>query len=97
LEYADSGTLNTYLNEHFKELEWEDKLNLALQLIHAVSCLHERDIIHRDLVIIMIVICGLIIMILNFFLLFNSMQIIYLSIEKLLSWRILGYQQKKHL
>ena len=51
LEYADGGTLETYLNEHFSELEWKDKLCLALQLADAVLCLHERDIIHRDLVI----------------------------------------------
>jgi serine/threonine protein kinase len=52
LEYADSGTLKTYLKEHFKELEWDDKLKLALQLASAILCLHESDIIHRDLVII---------------------------------------------
>ena len=51
LEYADGGTLETYLREHFSELEWKDKLCLALQLADAVLCLHERDIIHRDLVI----------------------------------------------
>jgi serine/threonine protein kinase len=51
LEYADSGTLKTYLNDHFNELEWKDKYCLALQLANAVLCLHERDIIHRDLVI----------------------------------------------
>ncbi|GBB87501.1 hypothetical protein RclHR1_00140005 [Rhizophagus clarus] len=49
LEYADSGTLNTYLDEHFNELTWEDKLCLALQLTSAVYSLHEQDIIHRDL------------------------------------------------
>ena len=51
MEYADSGTLETYLNEHFNELKWEDKLNLALQFAKAVLCLHECGIIHRDLVI----------------------------------------------
>jgi len=55
LEYADSGTLETYLNEHFSELEWKDKLCLALQLSDAVLCLHERGIIHRDMVIYFIV------------------------------------------
>ncbi|UZO02682.1 uncharacterized protein OCT59_021161 [Rhizophagus irregularis] len=49
LEYADSGTLETYLNEHFNELKWNDKLKLAFQLASAVSHLHKRDIIHRDL------------------------------------------------
>ena len=52
LEYADSGTLNAYLNEHFGELDWNDKYQLALQLSSAVECLHDCDIIHRDLVII---------------------------------------------
>lgn len=51
LEYANNGTLNTYLCEHFNELEWKDKFCLALQLASAVLCLHEHDIIHRDLVL----------------------------------------------
>ncbi|EXX69760.1 kinase-like domain-containing protein [Rhizophagus irregularis DAOM 181602=DAOM 197198] len=49
LEYADSGTLKTYLENHFNELDWHDKYQLALQLTSAVTCLHEFDIIHRDL------------------------------------------------
>lgn len=53
LEYADSGTLNAYLKDHFDDLSWKDKLDLALQLVNAVSCLHEQDIIHRDLVILL--------------------------------------------
>jgi serine/threonine protein kinase len=52
LEYADSDTLNTYLNNHFNELNWNDKLHLAFQLASAVECIHCRGIIHRDLVII---------------------------------------------
>ena len=51
LEYADSGTLNTYLDEHFNELNLNDKFHLALQLANAVEFLHEEGIIHRDLVI----------------------------------------------
>ncbi|CAI2185193.1 18020_t:CDS:2, partial [Funneliformis geosporum] len=49
LEYADSGTLNDYLNQHFNELQWDDKFGLALQLASAVSCLHDFDIVHCDL------------------------------------------------
>ncbi|CAB4463829.1 unnamed protein product [Rhizophagus irregularis] len=49
LEYADSGTLTTYLNEHFNELKWNDKYQLALQLASAIAYMHECDIIHCDL------------------------------------------------
>ncbi|PKB95050.1 kinase-like protein [Rhizophagus irregularis] len=50
LEYADSGTLRTYLNHHFNDLNWDDKYQLALQLASAVACIHECKIIHCDLV-----------------------------------------------
>jgi serine/threonine protein kinase len=50
LEYADSGTLSTYLSEQFSKLDWENKLSLALQLANAVSYLHDHNIIHPDLV-----------------------------------------------
>ncbi|CAB4390485.1 unnamed protein product [Rhizophagus irregularis] len=49
LEYADSGTLNTYLTDHFSELDWSDKYHLASQLASAIEFLHGEDIIHRDL------------------------------------------------
>ncbi|GBC43729.1 uncharacterized protein OCT59_028439 [Rhizophagus irregularis] len=49
LEYADSGTLNKYLSNHFNELNWYDKLSLALQLAKALQHLHNKDIIHCDL------------------------------------------------
>ncbi|GBC52592.2 uncharacterized protein OCT59_028773 [Rhizophagus irregularis] len=49
LEYADNGTLKTYLNEEFNELVWNDKYQLSFQLASAVAFLHENDIIHRDL------------------------------------------------
>ncbi|PKK59713.1 hypothetical protein RhiirC2_794429 [Rhizophagus irregularis] len=49
LEYANNGTLSTYLNEHFNKLDWNEKCLLALQLASAVEFLHEKDIVHRDL------------------------------------------------
>ena len=51
LEYADDGALDAYLKEHFNELNWNDKLSLALQLADAVAYLHDREIIHYNLVI----------------------------------------------
>ncbi|RGB22525.1 kinase-like domain-containing protein [Rhizophagus diaphanus] len=49
MEYADSGTLQNYLSECFEYLTWNDKLDLALQLANAISCLHDEKIVHRDL------------------------------------------------
>ena len=59
IEYADSGSLNSYLKENFDKLEWNDKFRLALQLASAVECIHNEGIIHCDLVIytIIYVIC----------------------------------------
>ncbi|GBC08825.1 hypothetical protein RclHR1_08400003 [Rhizophagus clarus] len=51
MEYADSGTLRNYLSERFEYLTWNDKLNLALQLVNAISCLHDKEIIHYNLVV----------------------------------------------
>jgi serine/threonine protein kinase len=51
MEHADSGTLRDYLKEHFNNLNWDSKFNLAFQLAYAVSCLHDERIVHRDLVI----------------------------------------------
>ncbi len=51
MEYADSGTLRNYLKENFDKLVWKDKFKLAHQLACAVLCLHENEIMHRDLVI----------------------------------------------
>uniref|UniRef100_U9UU74 non-specific serine/threonine protein kinase n=1 Tax=Rhizophagus irregularis (strain DAOM 181602 / DAOM 197198 / MUCL 43194) TaxID=747089 RepID=U9UU74_RHIID len=50
MEYADNGTLRKYLQENFRNLTWNDKFNLAFQLVSAVSCLHDEGIMHRDLV-----------------------------------------------
>jgi serine/threonine protein kinase len=51
MEYADSGTLRSYLRKSFSNLTWDDKYLMAYQLASAVSCLHNEGIVHRDLVI----------------------------------------------
>ena len=51
MEYADCGFLKNYLKENFKNLTWNDKYKLGYQLTSAVSCLHDKEIMHHDLVI----------------------------------------------
>ncbi len=50
MEYADGGNLRQYLSRNFKNMDWNMKLNFAKQIASAVYCLHEHEIIHRDLV-----------------------------------------------
>jgi serine/threonine protein kinase len=50
LEYADGGTLHSYLKENFTKLKWDEKYRLALQLASAIECIHNKSIIHCDLV-----------------------------------------------
>ncbi|GBC08527.1 hypothetical protein RclHR1_08190003 [Rhizophagus clarus] len=49
LEYADGGSLYSYLKENFTKLEWDDKYRFALQLASAIKCIHNKGIIHCDL------------------------------------------------
>src|SRR4051794_28023394 len=56
MEYADSGSLRSYLETNFSSLTWNDIYSLAYQLACAVSCLHDEGIVHRDLVIYSIII-----------------------------------------
>ena len=44
MEYADSGTLQSYLKKIFNNLTWNDKYNLAYQLSGAVLYLHDERI-----------------------------------------------------
>ena len=50
IEYADGGSLQSYLKKNFNKLEWSDKYQLAFQLASAVTCMHNEGIIHCDLV-----------------------------------------------
>ncbi|RIA91681.1 kinase-like domain-containing protein [Glomus cerebriforme] len=49
LEHADGGTLGDFLKRSFKQLKWDVKLKFAKQLVSAVYCLHENDIVHQNL------------------------------------------------
>ena len=50
MEYANGGTLDKYLYKNFDRMDWNLKLKFAKQISSAIFCLHENNIIHRDLV-----------------------------------------------
>ncbi|GES81549.1 kinase-like domain-containing protein [Rhizophagus clarus] len=49
LDYADGGSLYSYLRVNFTKLEWDDKYCLALQLASAMEYIHNKNIIHCNL------------------------------------------------
>src|SRR6266487_6083426 len=50
IEWADGGTLRNYLKCNFSSMTGDDKLRLAKEITKGVMCLHQKGIIHRDLV-----------------------------------------------
>jgi serine/threonine protein kinase len=49
LQYADGGSLREYL-EYNKDLTWFDKLRFAQEITKGILWIHDKKIIHRDLV-----------------------------------------------
>ncbi|GBB99331.1 hypothetical protein RclHR1_03490013 [Rhizophagus clarus] len=49
MEYANGGSLKNYLKLNFNTLTWENKYQLAHQIAKALECLHDEEILHRDL------------------------------------------------
>ena len=50
IEWADRGNLEEYLGNEFQSLTLQEKLKLAKGIADGLKYLHERKIIHRDLV-----------------------------------------------
>jgi len=50
MEWADCGNLEKFLMNEFPRLTPETKLKLANGIANGINHLHERNIIHRDLV-----------------------------------------------
>ena len=50
LQYANGGNLRDFLNERHESLNWEQRINMASQIAGGLKCIHERNIVHRDLV-----------------------------------------------
>lgn len=49
LEYANNSNLNDYLQTHFKDLDWKDKINIAKDISRGLLYIHNKNIIHNDL------------------------------------------------
>ena len=50
MEWAEGGNLEEFLINDFQRLTLQDKLKLASAIANGIGHLHERNIIHRDLV-----------------------------------------------
>ncbi|GES80282.1 hypothetical protein GLOIN_2v1871094 [Rhizophagus clarus] len=48
-EYASEGNLRDYLKIKFNALQWDDKLQMALEITRGLMCLHSENIIHGNL------------------------------------------------
>ncbi|RHZ90160.1 hypothetical protein Glove_5g28 [Diversispora epigaea] len=50
LQYAKDGNLRTYLRNNFGRLDWKIKIQMAKDITDGLHCIHEENIVHRDLV-----------------------------------------------
>ncbi|GBB87574.1 hypothetical protein RclHR1_14020003 [Rhizophagus clarus] len=48
-EYANEGNLRDYLKSKFSMLEWNDKIQMALEITCGLMFLHSKQIIHENL------------------------------------------------
>ncbi|GET02622.1 kinase-like domain-containing protein [Rhizophagus clarus] len=49
LDYAEGGSLRSYLNEKHSELNWNEKICCLQNAIFGLEFIHEKELIHRDL------------------------------------------------
>jgi serine/threonine protein kinase len=50
LQYANGGNLRDFLNKNHGLLNWKTKISMASQISSGLKCIHECNIVHRDLV-----------------------------------------------
>ncbi|CAG8572516.1 10064_t:CDS:2 [Diversispora eburnea] len=48
-QYAKDGNLRTYLRNIFVSLDWTIKIKMAKDIASGLHCIHEENIIHKDL------------------------------------------------
>ncbi|GET02635.1 kinase-like domain-containing protein [Rhizophagus clarus] len=49
LDFAENGNLRNYLNLCYNKLSWNDKFNYLHSIAHGIRDIHEKELIHRDL------------------------------------------------
>ncbi|RHZ51452.1 hypothetical protein Glove_478g24 [Diversispora epigaea] len=49
LQYSKDGDLRTDLRNNFNELDWKTKINMAKDITSGLRCIHEENIVHKDL------------------------------------------------
>jgi serine/threonine-protein kinase 24/25/MST4 len=49
MEYLEGGSLDTYIEESFAGITYEQKLSILRQILLGLETLHQNKIIHRDL------------------------------------------------
>ena len=50
LQYANGGNLRDFLSKKHDQLTWDRRITMAKQITSGLKCIHERNIVHRDLV-----------------------------------------------
>ncbi|CAG8455775.1 2180_t:CDS:2 [Ambispora leptoticha] len=49
MPFIENGNLRSYIHENFHVLNWEFKLQLLYSIAYQLSCIHSRQLVHRDL------------------------------------------------
>jgi serine/threonine protein kinase len=49
MQHYFNGSLRSYLADNFAQLNWEDKFGLARDIALGLQCIHDNNLIHRDL------------------------------------------------
>jgi len=49
MRYANNRSLTNYLTKNFKNLKWEDKVEMLDKIISGLKNIHQEQLVHYDL------------------------------------------------